>query len=166
MQRGGFTFIELVVVIVVLGIISYVSFAAIGRVMNGIQATGAADKIASDIRYAQSMAGSNNLWYGVSFEATPTNIYSIYTTNGTTDTYAVNPANRGTNFIINLGADYNANITVAIPAGTKKIVFSPLGTPYTNYKTTGIPITAEAVITVNSSRTVRITPLTGRVYIQ
>jgi len=154
-------------VLAIVGIMSVIALVALNNAMRGIQLATAADKLASDLRYAQTMASGVGVWYGVSFETNPVNRYSIYTTTGTVDTIADNPAKRGTSFIINLGTDFGVNITAATIEAGKKVEFNPYTVPYTDKL--GYAITAEAVITLqrgSSSRTVRITPAAGRIYAQ
>lgn len=167
MKRKGFTIIELVMVMIFIGILSAVVIIAIAGPMRGIQLSGAADKLSSDLRYAQTMANGTGKWHGISFEVDPLNRYTIYTTTGTSDTSVENPAKPGSSFCINTDAEFNVTITGASIDGGSKIEFSPLGTPYIDKN--GSAITAEGVITLtknSSSKTVRVTPNTGRIYIQ
>jgi len=168
MNRRAFTLVELVVVIIVIGILSFVTTAAITIVIKNIQLNSAADKVASDLRYAQTMSNVTATWYGVSFEVDPVNRYSIFTTEatGTIETIVNNPAKNGTAFTIKLKSDYNVNISgVSIEGGGKKLLFHPLGTPY---KSVSSIISSESIVTIylGSSKTVRVTPNTGRIYIQ
>ena len=167
MRKKGFTIIELVIVMVAVGILSVMSVVVIGKAIRQIQLGSATDKMASDFRYAQTMASSTGKWYGVSVEANPLNIYTIYTTTGTKDTLADNPAKFGSNFIVNVNTNYGVLISGVNIAGGKKVEFSPLGTPYTDRY--GTALTAEGTITLNKeslSKTIHISPDTGRVYIQ
>jgi len=165
--RKGFTIIETVMVLVIMGIMAVVTIIVISNAMRGMQLSNAADKLVSDLRYAQTMANGIGKWYGISFEATPSNIYTIYTTTGTIDTVVDNPGKRGSNFIVNVNSSFGVSISsVTIEAG-KKVEFNPLGTPYTDK--TGTALSSEATVRFtlgSSSRTVRIAPGTGRVYIQ
>lgn len=155
MKSKGFTIVELIVTMIIVGILSAVTAVAISRAMQGIQLSSTADRLASDLRYAQTMANATGIWYGVSFEV---NQYAVYATEGGTDMIVDNPAKRGSNFIV--------IISGATVESGQKIIFDPLGTPYAADRS---PFTAEAVVTLrqdSSSRTVRIVPRTGRVYVQ
>lgn len=166
-KRRGFTMVELIVVIVITLILSIGSLVTISNALKSIRLVNAADKLASDLRYAQYMSGSIAKWYGVSFEADPTNQYTVYTTTGTADTVVADPARAGSDLIVNLGGDYNIKITSVSFDGGKKVEFSPNGTPYTDKN--GSPLAAEGVITLSNgsaSRMVRVTPNTGRVFEQ
>ena len=165
--KAGFTAIELAVVIVVIAIFSIMAAVGINSALKGIQLNNAADKLAADLRYAQTMASGTAVWYGANFEVSPVNQYTIYTTNGTTDTTAENPAKLGSSFIVNTNSDFGTVISGVDIAGGSKVEFSPRGTPYNDK--TGSAVSAEAVITLNldsSTKSVRITPNTGRIYIQ
>jgi prepilin-type N-terminal cleavage/methylation domain-containing protein len=166
-DRKGFTITETVMVLVIMGIMAVVTIIVISNAMRGMQLSNAADKLVSDLRYAQTMANGTGTWYGVSFETTPTSEYTLYTTTGTIDTVVENPGKRGSNFIVNVNSSFGVSISsVTIEAG-KKIEFDPLGTPYTDR--TGAALSSEATVSFrlgSSSRTVRIAPGTGRVYIQ
>jgi Tfp pilus assembly protein FimT len=160
--------IELVMVLVVVVILSVSVTAAITNAIKRIQLENAADKITSDIRYAQYMATNTAVWYGVSFEVNPINRYTVYTTTGTADTGIADPGRSGANLVVLLSATYNTTLsTVTVEGGGTHIEFSPSGSPYRD-KTSSI-LTLESVLTLSngvSSKTVRITPGTGRIYQQ
>jgi Tfp pilus assembly protein FimT len=165
-NRAGFTFIEAVIIIAVVAILSIVTIVSINGAMRGVQITTAADRLVSDLRYAQNMASSVGVWYGVSFEVNPGNSYSVFTTTGTVDTIAKNPGNNNS-FVVNLGTDFKVTIAAATIEGGRKIEFSPYQVPYSD-RNVGV-ISTEAVITLqqgSSTRTVRITPTAGRIYSQ
>ena len=166
-MRKGFTIVEAVIVMVIIGIFSTISVVVIGGAIRQIQLGGATDRMASDLRYAQTMASSTGSWYGVSVEANPLNLYTIYTTTGTKDTLADNPAKSGTSFTVNVNTNYEVLIGSVNIAGGKKVEFSPLGTPYTDRY--GTALTADGTITLSKesiSKTIHISPGAGRVYIQ
>lgn len=172
MKRRAFTLIELVLVMLIVIILSGVAIVSIVNAVNVLRVSNASDKLAVDIRYAQTMAAATAKWYGVSFDIDPLNpsqyrYYRVYTTTGTLDTPAVNPSKLGSDFVVDLSADFSVYISSISIAGGTKVEFSPLGIPYNDM--TGSPITAEGTITVqkdSSARTVRLSPVTGRVYVQ
>ncbi len=166
-RRRAFTLLELTSVMLIVAILSAFAFISIAAVMRGIQISVAASKLASDIKYAQSMAGGTGKWYGISFEAHPANLYTLYTTTGTIDTVIDNPAKLGTGFIVNTNTDFTVLIGAATIESGNKIEFSPLGTPFTDR--TASALSQEAVILLTkggSARTIRVYPNTGRVAIQ
>ncbi len=165
--RKAFTVTELVMVMIIMGIMSVIVIIVIANAMRGMQLASAADKLVSDLRYAQTMANGTGTWYGISFEAAPTNTYTLYTTTGTVDTVIEDPGKRGSSFSVNVNSNFGVDISnVTVEAGNK-IEFNPLGTPYTDK--TASAISSEASVRLSqgsSSRTVRIAPGTGRVYLQ
>ncbi len=172
MKRRAFTLIELVLVMLIVIILSGVAVVSINNAIRVLRVSNACDKLAVDMRYAQTMAAATAKWYGVSFDTDPLNpsqyrYYRIYTTTGTLDTPAVNPAKLGSDLVVDLSADFDVYISSLSIGGGTKVEFSPLGIPYNDML--GSPITAEGTITVQkdaSVRTVRIAPVTGRVYVQ
>ena len=169
MRRSAYTLIELVVVMLVVGIMAILAGVAINGAMRNIQLSGAAKKIASDIRFAQSMASSYYKWYGIRFSSTAeATQYSVFSLTGTVETIIADPANANRSMIVNLSTTYPG---VTIPsvniAGGNTVFFNPAGTPY-NAKN-GTALASEGVITLSNgsaTKTVRIAPSTGRVFIQ
>ena len=160
--------IELIVVLAIVAILSISVTASVTNSIKRIQLENAADKLTSDLRYAQYMATSTATWYGVSFEVTPLNHVYVYTTTGTKDTIATDPGKTNATFFVDLSSTYGTTIsTVTVEGGAAKIEFSPSGAPYRDKA--GAVLTAESVVTLSngvSTKTVRITPGTGRIYQQ
>ena len=93
--------IELVVVLVVLGVIAV--FVSISLNSNkAVKLHAGAEKVAADLQYVRNLALSTAKWYGISFAVDPANTYTVYETDGTTDTVIENPANLGKDFMIDL----------------------------------------------------------------
>jgi prepilin-type N-terminal cleavage/methylation domain-containing protein len=167
MKRKGFTIIELAVVLGIIAILAVVSTVAVGNIIDGLRLSNAAEKLAADLRYAQSMAHTTATWVGVSFEVDPLNQYTIYTTDGTTDVTVENPARLGSNFVVNVNTDFGVTMIVASMVGSNKVEFSPLGTPYIDKD--GLLMVQEGLIILSrgsANREVRITTNTGRIFIQ
>ena len=87
MKFKGFTVIELIMVIVVIGIIAIVFFTQLSPYYN-IKSVSAAHRILSDIRYAQQLAIQRHTDAGVVFDVDD-NSYFVYITN--TSTIAADP---------------------------------------------------------------------------
>lgn len=168
-NSNGYTLVELVIVMTIVIILSRVVIVAVADQIKSIKLNNSADKMVSDLSFARTMANGTGQWYGVSVEANPINNYSVYTTNGTTDTIVLDPSDKTNNYTIYVNADYGVQIgAVTIEGGGKKIEFRPDGTPFTD-KFAANPLTRESVVVLTNgtaTRTVRVTPNTGRLFDQ
>lgn len=165
-QKSAFTLIELVMVIVLIAIMA----ATVSVVISSYQTQhlrAAAERIASDLRYAKSLALSSARWHGAAFQAAPVNTYNLYETDGTTDTNLKKPEDMSKDFIINLVSEYQGvTLTAVNIGGGSKVEFSPYGVPFTDKN--GSAIAAAGVITLSgngSTVTAVISPESGRVSI-
>ena len=158
MNRKGFTLIELVIIIILIGIIAVVVAPKLGDVTT-TKASSFRDKLKADIRYAQNLAMSQNRRYRVFFNTAPSPnpgyaVVNDANGNGTwgeAGEIAMDPAGGG-NLSITLNAGQYAGITVSTPAGGF-IEFNSLGAP-----------TAAATLTITpGGQTVTITAQTGAV---
>lgn len=168
MSRKAFSLIELVVVMGLIVILAVVSMIAINS-LGVVRLDAAVRRMEADIKYAQSLALSMAQWYGVSFEADPGNTYTVYLTDGTTDTVIKDPAATQKDFSINLPDEYDGVIIESVDiGGGSKVEFHPRGYPYTD-KNDLLPITATGVVTIEyrgASKAIMIAPNTGRISIQ
>jgi MSHA pilin protein MshC len=152
MDRRGFTFIELVMVIVLIGIIAVYAGPRLSNVTD-TKAGAFVDKLRADIRYAQNLAMTRNQQYRVYFNGggggAPASGYSVV--NNATGVTALDPAGGG-NLIVTLNSGDYAGITVSTPSGGY-IEFNALGAP-----------TAAATLTISpGGQQVTITAKTGAV---
>jgi prepilin-type N-terminal cleavage/methylation domain-containing protein len=167
MKDKGFTLIEIVIVLMLAGVLSAFALISLDP-SRGVKLEAAARKVKADLMYTRSMALSMAKWYGISFEADPANTYSVYQTDGTSDTIIQNPAQLGEDFIISLH-DYYSGVKICSVniGGGNKIEFHPLGTPYPDRN--GSPLAGVCLVTLECqglTRTILITPNTGRIGIQ
>ena len=152
MNCKGFTFIELVMVIVLIGIIAVYAAPRLSNVTD-TKAGAFVDKLRADIRYAQNLAMTGNQRYRVYFNGSgggaPASGYIVV--NNATGEIALDPAGGG-NLIVTLNTGNYAGITVSTPAGGF-IEFNSLGVP-----------TAAATLTIApGGQQVTITAQTGAV---
>lgn len=63
LNRAGFTLIELVIIIMIIGILSIFAIPRFDQ--NGAKAVAVARKLVEDLRYAQSRAVTTQTWHGV-----------------------------------------------------------------------------------------------------
>src|SRR5574341_307506 len=151
MNRKGFTLIELVMVIVLIGIISVFIAPRLGNITT-TNAGPFMDKFRADIRYAQNLAMTRNLRSRVDF-STP-NQYSVQSsTTGTCSAFpaAVDPATSGAFTVVLNTGDYDG-ITLTLPPMTC-LEYDSLGRPY---DCTGIGLICSTLssgmtVTINAS---------------
>ncbi|OGW42423.1 MAG: hypothetical protein A2010_14080 [Nitrospirae bacterium GWD2_57_9] len=156
MSRKGFTLIELVMVLVLIGIIAAFAAPRMGDV-TGTKAGAFADKLRADIRYAQNLAMTRHLRHRVYFNSAPaTNPGYAVTDN--TGAIVPDPAGGGV-LSIALGVGDYAGITAASPYPF--IEFDSLGRPYDD---AGSLLAAAVNVTISPGPvTVNVTPQTGAV---
>ena len=75
-RRPGFTIIEAVIVIILLGILSAITIPAIMKALSAFQAASAAQKLANDLRYDKQTTKRTLQEYPVTFDGTA-GTYSI-----------------------------------------------------------------------------------------
>jgi len=132
-NQHGFTLIELVIIIVLLAIIAAVAIPRMGDVTS-MKAAATAEKIKSDIRYAQELAMTQNRSYRVYFNGAPapaSGYAVVYDTSGgawTSFGYAQDPTGKG-NLSVTLNSGDYAGVTASITAGADPIEFNSLGRP-------------------------------------
>jgi MSHA pilin protein MshC len=159
-KSKGFTLIELVMVLILIGIISVVIAPKLGDVFT-TKAGAFREKLRADIRYAQNLAMTQNQRYRVYFNGTgagaPVSGYIVVNDAngnlawGEAGEIAQDPAGGG-NLSVTLNAGQYAGITVSTPAGGF-IEFNSLGVP-----------TAAVVLTITPGlQTVAVTAQTGAV---
>lgn len=78
MREKGFTLIELVIVILIIGILAVVISTDIASFMTISKLEAARFKLKSDIIYAQNLAVSQQINYRVTFSIAPTNSYTVF----------------------------------------------------------------------------------------
>src|SRR4030067_3451849 len=118
MKSRGFSTIELVIIMILVGILAVVAATQLGKYYGGIKQENATMKIASDIRYAQNRATTTQQRSRVSFvDATNYEVYFCATYTQATCTcasgwsFATAPYTRG-KFQVNLNTDYSG-VTIA-----------------------------------------------------
>ncbi len=143
MNSKGFTLIELIMVIVLIGIIAVVVSPKLGDVTD-TKAAALADKLRADIRYAQNLAMTTNQRHCVYINTAPGPTPDGYAVvNVATGLVVQDPAGGNLSVVLDAG-DY-AGITVS---PNTVIEFNALGSPTTGGTTltaggTTITVTAE-----------------------
>ena len=162
LTTNGFTIIELVMVILILGVIAAFAMATIGS-FGSNKLDAAANKMLFDLRYAQQLGIDRHVPCGVSFD-TSGNSYFVYI--GDISTLAIDPYRKK-----DLSVDYDTDdelkgVGLASASFGTIIYFDYMGTPYVSG---GSLLSSEGVIALQygtASKTIRIQPNTGETKIQ
>ncbi len=153
MAKKGFTLIELVMVLVLLGIVAVFVAPKLGDV-TATKAGAFADKLRADIRYAQNLAMTMNQRYRVYFNAAPAPVPNGYAVVNDADSdanwgeageFALDPAGGG-NLSVTLNAGDYAGITVASSFGN-----------FLEFNSLGTPTVGGGTVTVNGDPTLQVT---------
>lgn len=170
----GHTLIELVMVTALLGIIAFVAFISITSYKTH-HLYAAAERLANDLRYAKNLALTSARWHGVSFSGST---YTLYETDGATDTNIKNPAKPAEDYVVNLLADYDdVSISALVNLSGSKIEFSPSGVPYNDKNGSALAAAGSVLLAGVGAGggcacgnvallSVNIAAQTGRIYIQ
>ena len=134
-QERGFTLVEMVLALVILGIISGVAYSNISGSIEKIRLNGASQKLTSDIRYAREMALSRHDTYGLEFDIAG-NFYQVFVLNGVTKT-VINDPQKNTSMIIDFDDRpefkgvmiSSVNSCVGVGCLTAEIRFTSFGIP-------------------------------------
>ena len=159
----GFTLLELLVAILIISIVGLYAVEIVASSVTNFYLDGASYRLLEDLRYARHMARVNGGWYGVSANVNPTNTYTVYVTDGTTDTPLANPAAPNQNMIVDLKSTYHgvtlSNVSIA---GGSKVEFNSSGIPYNDKN--GSALVTNGTITLSTgtrTRTITISKNTG-----
>lgn len=165
---GGFTIIEVSVAMAVIGALVVFAVVGITSAINSFKFNSAVAQVMFDIRYAQHLARTRNGWYGIRFQANPTNQYNVYQTDGTTDTNVTDPANPAQDLVVNVSSDYGGvTISAVNIAGGSQVEFNPLGTPYDDMAGSALAATGTVTLSLGgSTKVIQIIKNTGRVELQ
>jgi len=127
MNRKGFTLIELVMILVLIGIIVAVVVPRLGNVTS-TKAGAFVDKLRADVRYAQDLAMTRNTRTRVNFTATTYAVVSSTTSTCSAFVAVTDPATGGP-FTVTINTGAYTGITLTLPAMTC-LEYNSLGRPY------------------------------------
>lgn len=169
-KRAGFTLIELVMVMIILGIIG-VAVLAPKQNLAGIRQTQALLKIKSDLRYAQGYALSTQKRTLVSFDLSG-QTYSIYAeTSAGSGTWSLTPIPdplSKDNFTVAMNKDDFAGVTITgtnFNSAGNSLAFDNAGKPYgcSSSGSSLSALTSPGSVTLNGGGSVTVEPNTGKV---
>jgi prepilin-type N-terminal cleavage/methylation domain-containing protein len=168
-MKQGFTFIELVMVILIIGILSVVIATDLFSSLRALRLEGAKWKLKSDILFAQGLAVTQQINHGVMFD--PVNeTYSVYmssqnTTNIETDPLTQQPLTVDFTKEPNFKGVVIYSTSFGSPTTTNRLEFNQFGTPYSDAGVT--PLSANGTVTLRygsgPSATVTVIKNTGNV---
>ena len=165
-EKNGFTMMDLVMVIAILSIFSVMAIPRLTS-LHTVKLYGVANKLASDIQYAQQIAISKQIPCGISFNP-GTDSYFVYegAYSGPTTPKATDPYTRGA-FIVDYQSEaHYKGIDLASTSFGDRLEFDSLGRPYNSG---GILTTSSEEVELQSggeTRKVLITPNTGAIRVQ
>lgn len=153
-KAQGFTLIELIMVMVILGVVATVT--AMRMPGAGINVSAQAEQLASDIRYTQSLAMGRGQRFRINFAA---GSYQI------TDMAGVAQVHPGTGqtAAISLGSTVLSGYNP--PFTNSYLAFDSLGVPYTDPTTTQAGLAILTLTGGGEAYTLRVVPQTGRVQV-
>jgi len=157
-REEGFTFIELIVVVVIIGVLSYAAYVNFSNSHENVQVQTAARRLVSDVRYAQELAMTTGNEARVYVDASG-NRYSLKWATGS---YVQKPVGGG-DFIVEFGEGDFPDVTITSTEFTNgRLDYLSTGAPR-NFGSTFNGTKVLAVL--NNTTSVVITANTGRVSI-
>lgn len=165
MTTRGFTLTEMTVIIVILGILSWIAYPKM-TAMDEIRLDAAARRLASDLRYAQGLAMSRRVIHGLLFN-TAAEKYTVFAPN--TATPITDPADRARTLVVDYTsrAEFKGVQVQSASFGTTPgVTFDYFGVPR---DTAGVDLTTTGVVVLSyqgSSDSILVSPQTGTVTIR
>lgn len=162
LRAGGFTLIELVAVLVLVGIVSAVAVPAIGRLTRASGAT-AAQQLARDLSFARARAMATGTTSWVVFDVA-NNAYSTLAENpaspGRAGAATITDPATGAAMVRRLGRNEWAGLSLSSAAftGDAEVGFDRLGRPV---RSTGVLHAAAGTVTMADGWQVTVQPRTG-----
>jgi len=160
-NQRGFSLVELIVTIVIIGILASVAVVNFGSNDITTKLAAAAKKARSDLQYAQDMAISSANAVKVVLEQ-QNNQYALQWEDGTPLPNIMG----GGNFVVSFNSANFSGVSITdtdLPDGI--LVFRPpYGSPYYSDGVTELE-SVERVLVLNDQKSVKITPSTGRIFI-
>jgi len=158
-NQNGFSLLEVIVVVVIVGVLAYFSAANFGDSHSKLQNESVLKKMVSDVRYARELALTEGEKTRVYFDQT-NNRYYLKWDNGN---YIQNPGGGG-DFIVQLGEGEFSQVNItssAFSAGW--LDFDTKGTP----SNAGVSFSNELnLVSLSNSRSITITANTGFLQIE
>ena len=171
-RRGGFTLIEILVVVVIVGIVSAIILPQIGT-RDDQRAAAAGRVITSDLMYAQSRAIATQKTHYVLFDTGGSGTYKVM--DSASPVNIIKHPVTGQNFQVYFGASsanglQNMTLSSVNIDGQNCLAFDSLGVPYSyNFSTSTMTALSSGKIQVksgNAQTTVNVAPFSGEMTFQ
>lgn len=168
-NRPGFTFIEILVVVLILGIASAIILPQISS-RNDLDTASAARTVMADLLYAQNRAIATQQSHYVVFNVAGQS-YSLYSGSSGPTTLLTHPIN-GNSYVMTFGPaganNISSNVTLGSVSfnGQNTIAFNELGVPYGYNSGSSVPLSQPGTIVLNCgsySLTISVTQDTGEI---
>jgi prepilin-type N-terminal cleavage/methylation domain-containing protein len=161
----GFTLTELVVIVTILGILSWLAYPKMAA-MDEIKLDAAARRVAADLRYAQTLAMSRRVIHGILF-STALEKYTVFAPNAATP--ITDPADRARSLIVDYTTrtEFKGVLVQSAAFGTTPgVTFDYFGVPR---DTSGVDLTTNGVVVLSyqgATDSVLVAPQTGTVTVR
>lgn len=155
----GFSFLELIVLLVGIGILALVGMANLSNSNSSLKEKALAKKIIADVRYAQEMA----IHYGLLVQFIVETGQNRYSLKWQDNSYLQTPIAEE-DFIVDVDDSYFSGVSISSTGFTSgTLQFNGDGNPLDNGT---LMTTAKNLLQLNGSTSIQITPGTGRCVIQ
>jgi prepilin-type N-terminal cleavage/methylation domain-containing protein len=165
MTSRGFSLTELIVIISILGILSWIAYPKMSA-MDEIKLDAAARRLAGDLRYAQSLAMSRRVIHGILFDP-GLEKYTVFAPNASTP--ITDPADRARTMIVDYTSrsEFRGVLVQSAAFGTTPgVTFDYFGVPR---DTAGVDLSSTGTVVLSyqgQTDTVFVAPQTGMVTVR
>ncbi len=157
-QNQGFTLIEVIVAVVIIGILSAVAVIKVTNT-DTAEISAATRKVVSDIQYAQDLAMTTGNHVEMKFDVA-NNSYQLFWSDGTPIPNIMGSGN----FVVQYGTGSFPHVTItATNLNEGILMFDAIGQPYSN---TALIASNQMAVEINAQKQVFITPYSGKVYVE
>lgn len=166
-RAGGFTLVELIAVMVVVGVLSVVAAASMSN-LGSTRRTAAANQILRDLHFARQRAANRGVRTWIVFDAAAES-YALFIEDpdapGRANRVAMTDEAAGRPLIVTLGVDEfrDAAIDAVNIAGSAEIGFDAWGGALAMDEN---PLPADGLVTLAGGHVIRIVARTGHVYLE
>ena len=165
MMDRGFTLTELTVMVVILGVLSWLAYPKMAA-MDEVKLDAAARRVAADLRYAQGLAMSRRVIHGILFN-TAQEKYTVFAPNAATP--ITDPADRARSLIVDYTTrtEFKGVLVQSAAFGTTPgVTFDYFGVPR---DTAGVDLTSQGVVVLTyqgNTDSILVAPQTGTVTVR